>query len=166
MERDYPPAAELERVQALLSHTPIPRTSLAARLRRAPQRVDSLLEKLWIHGGAVIDSSDAVTRAETDWRPGYARQRKHRIEQLERVAAYVQKRQCRMGALVQHFGDLADAGQACDLCDVCAPATKIAALVRNAKPDKKAPRKRRARTRGKPKRVQVRTRRSESARDR
>jgi DNA topoisomerase-3 len=168
LERDYPPAAELERLQALLSHTPLPRASLAARLRKAPQYVDNLLEKLWIHGGATIDAGDAVSRAETDWRAGYAQQRKHRIEQLERVAAYVQKRQCRMGALVQHFGDLADAGRACGLCDVCAASTTIAALVRSAKPDKAAPRKRRARTRRNRNttRVRVRARRSESAGDR
>jgi DNA topoisomerase-3 len=146
LERDYPPEREFERLQALLSPTPTPRPALAARLRKAPAFVDNLLEKLWVHGGVVLDEA-TVARTPGDWRPSYARQRQHRIDQLERVAAYVATSQCRMGALVHHFGDRADAGTPCGLCDVCAPSGAVTALVRSAKPDAPTAREPRARKR-------------------
>jgi DNA topoisomerase-3 len=50
-----------------------------------------------------------------------AAQRAHRLAQLDGVARYVASDRCRMAALVEHFGDLEDAGTRCGLCDVCAP---------------------------------------------
>jgi superfamily II DNA helicase RecQ len=35
---------------------------------------------------------------------------------------YAESSECRMAALVRHFGDLADARKACGICDFCAPA--------------------------------------------
>ena len=35
---------------------------------------------------------------------------------------YAESNECRMSALVRHFGDFADARQPCGICDFCAPA--------------------------------------------
>jgi DNA topoisomerase-3 len=145
LKRDYPPDRELMRLHKLLSSTPVAPAALAARLRKAPLLVANMLEKLWIHGGAVIDEADAVRCGPGDWRGGYARQREHRLEQLERVAGYVASARCRMVTLIEHFGDLNDAGQPCGLCDVCAPSETRAVVTRGSGPKRSAPRKRRTR---------------------
>jgi superfamily II DNA helicase RecQ len=43
------------------------------------------------------------------------------VEQLALMASFAEGRRCRMLSLVAHFGDQEDSGQACGLCDVCAP---------------------------------------------
>jgi DNA topoisomerase III len=145
LKRDYPPERELLRLHKLLSSTPVASAGLAARLRKAPLQVANMLEKLWIHGGAAIDDNDAVRCGSGDWRGGYARQREHRLEQLERVAGYVASARCRMVTLVEHFGDRNDAGQPCGLCDVCAPGQTRAVVTRGSGPKRGRPRKRRTR---------------------
>ncbi|MEY4581652.1 MAG: hypothetical protein RL701_6355 [Pseudomonadota bacterium] len=121
LERDYPPIATLERLHKLLTATPVTRERLRARLRGPAAVFEKVLEKLWIHGGARIGDGDLVQLGERDFRPGYNKQREHRLEQLEKVNEYVQSAVCRMGALIRHFGDRDDAGRPCQLCDVCAP---------------------------------------------
>ena len=139
LERDYPPVSDLERLHAVLSSQPVPREGLAARMRKQTDLLDKILEKLWVHGGAVIDAEDRVSRGERDFRPGYARQRAHRLEQLELVAGFVQGSHCRMGALIRHFGDRADAGKACGHCDMCAPTQTLAPELSVGKLDTVAP---------------------------
>ncbi|MFO0692645.1 MAG: DNA topoisomerase 3 [Polyangiales bacterium] len=134
LERDYPEEADVERLYRLLGDAPVPRESLASRLREESEQVDKMLEKLWIHGGAVIDPDDRVTRGTSGWRPLYAAQRAHKLEQLELVVGYAEASQCRMRALVRHFGDRVDAGKSCGLCDVCAPDEVVAAVARDALP--------------------------------
>jgi DNA topoisomerase-3 len=45
------------------------------------------------------------------------------------MARFAEGHQCRMLALVQHFGDLEDSGEPCGKCDVCAPQACIGAQV-------------------------------------
>jgi DNA topoisomerase-3 len=147
LERDYPPERELAALQAKLSHTPVAREALAARVRRKAERVDTMLEKLWVHGGAMVDAEDRVTRGDADWRVGYANQRQHRVDQLERVAEFVkEKKRCRMAALVAHFGDHSDASAACGCCDICAPAETVAVLARGSAAATRATRRRKPRS--------------------
>jgi DNA topoisomerase-3 len=50
-----------------------------------------------------------------------------REEQLALAAKFAESHRCRMVSLVSHFGDQADSGKPCGVCDVCAPAQCIGA---------------------------------------
>jgi len=71
-----------------------------------------------------------VRRGTGIWREAYAAQRAHKKEQLKRIREYAETPVCRMLQLVSHFGDQNDPGQACGLCDVCAPDKCIAHVFR------------------------------------
>jgi DNA topoisomerase-3 len=82
---------------------------------------DAALEKLWIHGGAVIDADDVVHPGKDGWQETYAEQRAHRAHQAELIGRFSDAHDCRMLHLLRHFGDREDSGEACGICDVCAP---------------------------------------------
>ena len=88
------------------------------------------LDKLAAHGGASIDYDGNVTAGSREWRAPYAMQSSLRQEQLEKVMRFAEGGRCRMGALVEHFGDVDDAVRRCGLCDFCAPADAIAQVFR------------------------------------
>jgi superfamily II DNA helicase RecQ len=87
---------------------------------------EKALEKLWTHGGAVVDSGDYVTAGSGEWRDSYIAQGEQKRAQIERMIRYAQSNECRMGSLVRHFGDVADGRKNCGICDFCAPAACIA----------------------------------------
>ncbi len=91
------------------------------KLRLEPEELDRALEKLLIHGGAVLDYEGFVTRGHGDWRKPYLVQSTHRGSQLERVIRFAESAECRMVQLVRHFGDTEDDRNGCGLCDSCAP---------------------------------------------
>lgn len=130
-ERDYPPVSELARLHKLLGEQPQRRSDLAFRLRWESDRSERAIDKLWAHGGADVDLDGGVTRAAARWRKPYQQQREHRQDQLERMVALAEGHACRMLQLVRHFGDQADSGQECGLCDVCAP---DAVAIRTSRP--------------------------------
>jgi ATP-dependent DNA helicase RecQ len=57
----------------------------------------------------------------SNWRLGYEAQVAFRQGQIDRMMEFAESRQCRMTAIIQHFGDTADATRACGICDVCNP---------------------------------------------
>ncbi len=133
-QRDYPDLAILDRIVR----------KLAAISKRGPRHMDDLrddlemdadvfsraLDKLAAHGGASIDYDGNVTAGSHEWRAPYAMQSSLRQEQLEKVMRFAEGGRCRMGALVEHFGDIDDAIRRCGLCDFCAPADAIAQVFR------------------------------------
>ncbi len=129
-ERDYPDPAVLAEIYADLPSRPTPRADLLAESSLDPEVCAKYLEKLWIHGGALIDSSvdpdGLVTRGAPTWERLYAAQKRHKQAELAQMARYTQGHGCRMIALVRHFGDQADAGAPCGVCDVCAPDACVA----------------------------------------
>ncbi|MGA3122178.1 MAG: DNA topoisomerase 3 [Polyangiaceae bacterium] len=131
LERDYPDASVLERVQDALSAEGRSIADVAVRSRVPAPVFEKALEKLWVHGGALVDPDDTVRRGGADWRSAYERQRVHKREQLAKMRRYAETPACRMLALVAHFGDLNDHGAPCGLCDVCAPAACVAQAFRN-----------------------------------
>ncbi len=131
-DRDYPEPDLLETLHSTLRREPEPKTSLFARVDLEPEAFDRVLEKLWIHGGARIDPEENVALGHDGWRDTYCAQREHRRESLEEIARYCESRSCRMLRLVRHFGDQADAGVRCGICDICAPATAVAQPCREA----------------------------------
>ncbi len=121
--RDYPEAAVLEEVYSLLSDRGRPRDDLKVDAHLDENAFDNALEKLWIHGGAVVDSEDTVRRGHDHWMTSYLAQRTHRETQEEEMAGFTRVHGCRMLHLVRHFGDEDDPGHVCGLCDNCAYTT-------------------------------------------
>jgi len=98
----------------------------------AEEAFDIALEKLWIHGGAVIDYAENISRGAAGWRESYLAQREHKQAQFDKMLSYCETATCRMRALVGYFGDAADSRARCGVCDVCAPAASIAQEFRPA----------------------------------
>ena len=131
-ERDYPDGAVLDRIFAQLRAEPQKKTALQKRLRMKPDIFDNALEKLWIHGGAVMDSAENVSCGQPQWGKSYIAHAEQKRAQIDLVIRYAESNQCRMSALVRHFGDLADGQTACGICDFCAPAQCVAQRFRTA----------------------------------
>ncbi|MBX3214029.1 MAG: DNA topoisomerase 3 [Labilithrix sp.] len=126
LERDYPDPALLARVQKAIGPTGTSAAALAKKTRVKAELFEKVLEKLWVHGGALVDSDDNVRPGNADWKSAYDRQRAHKREQLDRMRRYAETSSCRMLQLVAHFGDQNDPGSPCGMCDVCAPASCVA----------------------------------------
>ena len=131
-ERDYPDASILQSIYALLEVEPQEKRELQRRLLLDPEVFDRALEKLWTHGGAVVDYAENVSRGHGDWLEPYLAQGEHKREQIERMIRYAESNQCRMAGVVRHFGDVADGQKPCGICDYCAPAQCTAQRFRTA----------------------------------
>jgi RecQ family ATP-dependent DNA helicase len=125
-EHDYPPVETLEAIFQRLRHEPQPKEPLRNALCMDPDLFNRALEKLTIHGGAAIDLAENVTVDGKDWQQSYITQLEQKHAQLNLMRRYAETHQCRMQALVRHFGDYADSKRACGQCDFCAPKQCIA----------------------------------------
>jgi DNA topoisomerase-3 len=133
-DRDYPDVSFLDALFAQLLPEPQEKSALQKRLRNMTEEFDKALEKLWIHGGAVVDFAENISRGHDQWREPYLAQGEQKKLQLELMQRYAQGSQCRMAALVRHFGDFADARRPCGKCDFCAPADCLGQRFRLATP--------------------------------
>lgn len=129
-ERDYPPAEDLARVAKVLTEDFEPPEDLWARLGMDPAMFGRVVDKLAAQGAAAFDVEGRVrgllqTQDAGKWRQGYEAQREHRRAQLDDMVAFAETAQCRMSALVRHFGD--KPGAPCGHCDFCSPETAVAA---------------------------------------
>ncbi len=124
-DRDYPDIDVLDSLYQALTGDLQHRGELCQRLKLDPELCDRALNKLRVHGGAVVDLDDNVRRGEGDWRGPYRAQSEHKQVQLERMMRFAQDHGCRMLRMVSHFGDQADSGQPCGICDVCDPETVL-----------------------------------------
>ncbi len=125
-ERDYPPVESLEAIFQQLRREPQPQEALRQALNMDPELFHRALEKLTIHGGAAIDSMGNASEGGKDWRQSYIAQLEQKEAQLALMRRYAETHQCRMQALVRHFGDFADSKRPCGQCDFCAPKRCIA----------------------------------------
>jgi len=138
LERDYPPAADLLRVLNSLTTDFDPPETQAAQLRMSRDIFAKCIEKLAAQGAAQIDFSGNVRRAPAPppkWQQSYEAQVAFRRSQIDRMAAFAETSQCRMSALVRHFGDTADGLKPCGHCDFCAPGSATAQSFRPPDPD-------------------------------
>ena len=119
-EKNYPPVAELNKIFARLTAEPQPKHALQAGTKLDEELFDRALEKLWIHGGALVDPDESVRRGDDAWAPSYETQVAHRLAQSDLMARFAQSHGCRMVHLIRHFGDEDDPGTPCGLCDTCA----------------------------------------------
>jgi ATP-dependent DNA helicase RecQ len=135
LERDYPAITELTRVAALLTDDYQMPDLLRQRLKMDAETFDKTVEKLIAQGAANIDMAGNVRAAEdaprqTAWRKGYDEQINFRRSQIDRMVQFAESPQCRMAALIQHFGDTADGLRPCGHCDFCAPQNATAQTFR------------------------------------
>ena len=105
---------------------------LRAKSKLDEEAFDKALEKLQIHQGAHLDFDGSVTLGRSGWKSTYSIQMQVRAEQLHKVVRFTESCQCRMAALVRHFGDSEDAARPCGKCDVCDPAGAILRRFRHA----------------------------------
>jgi RecQ family ATP-dependent DNA helicase len=138
LNRDYPPTDHLHQVFRMLSDDPQAIDVLRAASKLGDEEFDKALEKLEIHGGARADFAGNVVIGAPGWKRTYAVQAQHRAEQFEKVLRFTESSECRMSALVRHFGDDEDAVQSCGKCDVCDPAGAVLRLFRHATPSERA----------------------------
>ena len=127
-ERDYPAADLLTKVHSQCTAEPRDRGALRKSLRMDAEEFDKALERLELLGVCSIDQDGAVAladlsnnRADFSWRAPYQAQVSQRKSQIEAMQRFAESHQCRMAALVKHFGDTADRSAFCGLCDVCSP---------------------------------------------
>jgi DNA topoisomerase-3 len=120
-ERDYPAIMVLERIYGQLTETPQPKEELQRTVKIAADEFDKALEKLWIHGGAVVDFAENVTIGKPEWRAPYNEQIAQKLNRLQSMVRFAESNECRMCALVTHFGDKYGAMKPCGICDFCAP---------------------------------------------
>jgi len=123
-DRNYPEPDVLGRVFRALGSKPMAADAVTRKLRLESDTVATALEKLWVHGGArfvMVDGEQLVEQGAGGWEAAYLRQREHRGLQLDQMQRFADGHGCRMAALVRHFGDTEDKGDACGICDVCAP---------------------------------------------
>ena len=122
LERDYPPPTELSRVAAVLTDDYQMSDILRQRARMDVETFDKAVEKLASQGAASINIEGQVrSTGSTSWRRGYDAQLAFRRSQIDRMAAFAETPQCRMTALIQHFGDTTDGLRPCGHCDFCSP---------------------------------------------
>ena len=134
LNRDYPPVGHLEQVFKALGDEPRMVEELREGSKLAEEEFDKALEKLEIHGGARVDfgSPRRVVAGGPGWKKTYGIQAQYRAEQFDKVLRFTTSQECRMGALVRHFGDVEDASRGCGICDVCDPAGAVLRQFRRA----------------------------------
>ncbi len=130
-ERDYPPIEDLARVARLLPDDFVEPEPLWQKLHMLPETFARAVDKLASQGVAQFDREGRVrsVAAAVDagrWRSGYQQQLGHRRQQLDRMIEFAETPQCRMSALVRHFGDTAGAARLCGHCDFCSPESAAA----------------------------------------
>jgi len=130
LNRDYPPVDHLQQVYKSLGDEPQQVEELRARTKLGEEEFDKALEKLEIHGGARVDFGGNVTAGGAGWKKTYTVQAQFRAEQFDKVLRFTTSPECRMAALVRHFGDVEDASRSCGICDVCDPAGAVLRLFR------------------------------------
>ena len=131
-ERDYPDVKMLDAIFGRLRADSVEKAALQHQLRMDPDVFDKALEKLWIHGGALVDFAENVSRGHDHWREPYIAQGDQKQQQLDLMLRYAESSECRMAGLVRHFGDLADSRKPCGICDFCAPADCVGQRFRPA----------------------------------
>jgi DNA topoisomerase-3 len=120
-ERDYPDVKVLDAIFVRLRPEPVEKDALQRALRLEGDLFDKALEKLWIHGGAVVDYAENVARGIEGWRDSYVQQSEQKQQQLDLMMRFAESNECRMASMIRHFGDLADSRNVCGVCDFCAP---------------------------------------------
>lgn len=128
-QRDYPEPAILKKIFKTLSTQKQDKATVKKTVSLSPNPIDdglfeTALGKLIIHRGATesLDGfAEYLSSGSSAWEQTYPAQRQHREQQLSQMQRFTQAKNCRMLALVQHFGDQNDSSEPCGQCDICMP---------------------------------------------
>jgi ATP-dependent DNA helicase RecQ len=135
LERDYPAPTELSRLARILTPEFQEPDTLRKRLHMDVETFDRTAEKLVAQNAAAFDIVGNLRASENkNWQTGYDRQVAFRRAQIDAMARYAETPQCRMTALIQHFGDTADGLRPCGHCDFCSPERATAQTFREPTP--------------------------------
>ena len=132
LAKSYPELEVLDAVYTRIGPRPIPQDVLAADVDMDGESFEKALDQLFINGGIAFDAEGAVLRGDPAFRKSYTAQRAHRFGQLKAMLAFADGHGCRMQAIIRHFGDAADDGGPCGLCDACRDSDCIAKRFRDA----------------------------------
>jgi len=131
LEKNYPPVSDLEQVAGVLGEEFVDPETLQRALGKKKiamdkESLDRAIEKLQGVGVAEVDMAGGVRAGEgrrglAAWKAGYDLQVEARRAQIDKMVAFAEGHQCRMTALVRHFGDTTDTRGPCGRCDVCRP---------------------------------------------
>jgi ATP-dependent DNA helicase RecQ len=131
LEKNYPPVSDLEQVAGVLGEEFVEPETLQRALGKKKiamdkESLDRAIEKLQGVGVAEVDMAGGVRAGEgrrglAAWKAGYDLQVEARRAQIDKMVAFAEGHQCRMTALVRHFGDTTDTRGPCGRCDVCRP---------------------------------------------
>lgn len=137
LDKSFPSTADLDRVARALTLEFRTIDSLHETLRMERETLERSIEKLIAVGVATMDiygdvraiSSDAARSApsltaQPAWKASYEALVSARRAQVDRMAAFAEGHQCRMSALVAHFGDTSTTP--CGNCDICSPSDSVA----------------------------------------
>ncbi len=133
LERNYPPASDLQRLSRALSAEFVSPEYLQRKLKLDQETLERSLEKLITHGAATSDFNGNVRLADSDnaeWQDGYDAQVSARRRQIDAMMAFAEGASCRMTALVEHFGDRSDPLRSCGQCDICHPSAATGSAMR------------------------------------
>lgn len=135
LERDYPAPTELSRLARILTPEFQEPDALRKRLHMDVETFDRTAEKLVAQNAAAFDIVGNLRATDNkNWQTGYDRQLAFRRAQIDAMARYAETPQCRMTALIQHFGDTADGLRPCGHCDFCSPERATAQTFRAPTP--------------------------------
>ncbi|MFQ5559196.1 MAG: DNA topoisomerase 3 [Nitrospinota bacterium] len=129
-EKNYPNEGLLKKIFSSLSDEKKFRENLLRVVSVEEEEFDTALEKLWIHGGAIVGPDDSVRAGHNKWEFTYKIQKSHRLAQVDAMQRFTGASSCRMLALIHHFGDTEDNGKVCGVCDFCASDSVIATRTR------------------------------------
>ena len=122
LEHDYPDVADLLRVAKVLTDDFLMPEYIATKLKMDRDVVAKALDKLASQGAVQFDIAGLVRKSGAEnWQTGYQQQVEFRRKQIDSMMTFAETQQCRMTALIRHFGDTADAHRPCGHCDFCAP---------------------------------------------
>jgi ATP-dependent DNA helicase RecQ len=135
LERDYPAPTELARLARVLTDDFQTPDDLRKRLRMDLETFERTAEKLVAQGAAIFDIAGNLRAGENrSWQSSYDQQLAFRRSQIDLMARFAENPQCRMTALIQHFGDTADGLRPCGHCDFCSPERATAQTFRAPTP--------------------------------
>ncbi len=138
LDLNYPDPAVLEKILDAIKAGSSNREDVTNRLGQNPDLVRLAMEKLWIHGGIVVNDDGSLLPGKSGWERRYLAQRRHRQQQLSGVIAFADHKSCRMLRLIDHFGDKDDAHDICGICDRCrGPLVAADAIMRITTEDSK-----------------------------
>jgi RecQ family ATP-dependent DNA helicase len=131
-ERDYPAVDLLKRIYDKCTPEPRDRDAMRKSLRMDADEFNPAFERLELLGVCTAEQDGGICRVGSatgkflPWQEAYAAQVSQRRSQIEAMQRFAESHDCRMAALVRHFGDAADRSSLCGKCDVCAPEQAIA----------------------------------------